>query len=456
MSSERHGRTPNHDLERTLTASGASRKSLAKRINELAKASETPTHYTHTSVGNWLAGMTPTWPTPRLIATVLGERLGQRVTLADIGMAHTEPIKPDNMGLEFPRDLPDAITVATGFWSSMKRRKLPAVMFTTMAMATPMSRWLIQPADPSVANTGGRRVGKNDIAQLRQAAEDAQRYDVKFGGGSSGASLASVVLRDTAAPLLSGTYSDEIGRELFAACAELSRVAGFAAADMHQHGLAQRYYVQALRMARAAGDPALGGYILVTMAIQALTRDEPSAAIDMAQAATERAKHVATPRTLAFYAAIEARAHARDGDRRAAEHALATAETLLSRARPGQDPPWIRYNEFGRLAGDATEAYCDLRMPDKVQQWGTHAALPAGLHVRANGMLLTILARGRLQAGELDEALALTRQAVEILAHVTSERARAHIRAFLSHLTPWQNESKVQATIRYAAAHGVR
>ncbi|MEU6718245.1 hypothetical protein ABZ897_42830 [Nonomuraea sp. NPDC046802] len=337
----------------------------------------------------------------------------------------------------------------------MKRRRL----LTTMAMATPMSRWLIQPADPSAANTGGRRVGKHDVAQLRQATEDAQRYDVRFGGGSSGASLASIVLRDTAAPLLNGTYTDEIGRELFAACAELSRVAAFAATDMHQHGLAQHYFVQALRMARAAGDPALAGYILATMAIQALTRDEPSAAsaaIDMAQAATERAKHVATPRTLAFYAAIEARAHARDGDRRAAEHALATAETLLSRARPGQDPPWIRYNSFGRLAGDATEAYCDLRMPEKVQQWGTHAALPAGLHVRANGMLLTILARGRLQAGELDEALALTRQAVDVLAHVTSVRARANIRVFLSQLTPWQTESKVQAVIRYAAAHGVR
>ncbi len=40
--------------------------------------------------------------------------------------------------------------------------------------------------------------------------------------------------------------------------AELTKLAGWAAYDLEKHGLAQRYLIQALRMARAAGDAALG------------------------------------------------------------------------------------------------------------------------------------------------------------------------------------------------------
>ncbi|MFF2385647.1 hypothetical protein [Streptomyces sp. NPDC058108] len=61
-------------------------------------------------------------------------------------------------------------------------------------------------------------------------------------------------LRLRAAPLLSGTYTEAIGTELFSATAELSRVAGWAAFDSGRHEEAQRRFVQALRLARAAGD----------------------------------------------------------------------------------------------------------------------------------------------------------------------------------------------------------
>ncbi|MFI1184559.1 hypothetical protein ACH4UT_34235 [Streptomyces sp. NPDC020799] len=69
-----------------------------------------------------------------------------------------------------------------------------------------------------------------------------------------------------------GSFSDEPGRELFSVSTELSQLAGWTAFDVGQHEVAQRHFIQALRLVRAGGDVQLGCYVLTTMAMQALTR----------------------------------------------------------------------------------------------------------------------------------------------------------------------------------------
>ncbi len=54
-------------------------------------------------------------------------------------------------------------------------------------------------------------------------------------------------------PMLRGTYGEQTGRRLFAAAADLTRLAGWTSYDIAAHGLAQRYFVQALRLSQAAG-----------------------------------------------------------------------------------------------------------------------------------------------------------------------------------------------------------
>jgi hypothetical protein len=245
--------------------------------------------------------------------------------------------------------------------------------------------------------------------------------------------------------MLRGTYTDEIGVELFSATAQLSRLAGFAAFDMGHHDLAQRHYVQALRLARAAGDIPFGGYVLVTMAMQAALRGFHDDAIDMAQAAFERTKHHATPRTLAFFCLIEARAHARAGGRRAAGHALAASERLLGLANPAHDDPvWIDFYDYSRLAADTTEIHRDLDIPAHVLRWNTQATMPTGRFVRSYGMRLAIVGSGHLQAGRLDEGLTLGHQSIDVLQRVASARSLDYLRDFTTRLEPWSGEPAVR------------
>ncbi|GJF30285.1 MFS transporter [Kitasatospora sp. NE20-6] len=447
-SATRRAKPPNDALARMIEkCDGASHKSLALRVNQLAHEAGLTTTYTHTSVANWCRrGMVPDWPVPKLLAQAIGERLGRPVQLAEIGMADTQT--PDAaVGLDFPRDPADAVRVATSFWSSVNRRDfLTGSSFAVAAFTTPVTRWPVTPADETAAHRGSVRVGAADLAELREAADDARRWDSKYGGGNWKANSVTACLQERAVPLLNGSFSDGVGRELFSVTAELSRLAGWTAFDVGQHDAAQRHFIQALRLARAGGDVQLGCYVLTTMAMQTLLRGFASEAIDMTQGAFQRAKHEAAPRVLAFTKLIEARAHARAGDARAAAAALASSEGLLGQAGDGDDEPaWIDFYGHPRLSADAAEIFRDLKRPKEALAWNARAtAMAPGVFTRSVGMRLAIVGTAHLQDRDLDHGLQLGHQAVDILARVQSSRALDYVREFNAALTPWRREPTVR------------
>ncbi|MFF3400406.1 sporulation protein [Streptomyces sp. NPDC002659] len=276
--------------------------------------------------------------------------------------------------------------------------------FAVSAFTTPVTRWLV-PADEAADVAGSRKqVGRADLEELRDAADEARRWDSKYGGGNWKADSVTVCLQERAAPLLRGSFTDEVGRDLFSVTSELSHLAGWTAFDVGQHDVAQRHFIQALRLARAGGDVELGCYVLTTMAMQSLLRGIPSEAVDMAQGAFERAKGHAAPRVLAFTKLIEARAHARERDARAASQALKAALTWNQQA----------------------------------------AAMPSGVFARSVGMRLAIVGTAHLQGRDLDHGLDLGNRSVDILARVQSSRAKDNVREFNPALAPWRREPAVR------------
>ncbi|WP_269286630.1 hypothetical protein [Streptomyces sp. H39-C1] len=188
-----------------------------------------------------------------------------------------------------------------------------------------------------------------------------------------------------------------------------------------------------------------------TMALQALLRGWPSEAIDMTQGAFERAKDVAAPRVLAFTKLIEARAHGRAGDTRAAFRALAESEHLIGRACPDSEPDWINYVTHTRMSSDAVEISRDLHNPKAALAWNNQAAAtPAGLYTRSVGLRLTVVGTVHLQARDLDQGLELGHQAVTILSRVQSTRALDYVRDFTTALQPWRTEQRVQDFLHHA------
>ncbi|MEU9148460.1 sporulation protein [Streptomyces sp. NPDC048349] len=298
---------------------------------------------------------------------------------------------------------------------------------------------------PETPRDHGQRVGHSDVAKLREAAEDARRWDSKYGGGDWRSSMVPECLRVDATPLLLGSYSDEVGRALFGATAELTRLAGWMAFDTGQQEAAQRYYIQALRLARAAADVPLGGYVLASMSLQATYRDFPDEGVDLAQAAVERNRGLATARTMSFFRLVEARAHAKAGDSTAAGAALRAAEGWLERARAGDpDPTWLGFYSYDRFAADAAECYRDLKLPRQVRRFTEQAlSRPTEEYVRSHGLRLVVSAVAELESGNLDAACAAGTRAVEVAGRISSARTTEYVRDLLHRLEPYGDEPRV-------------
>ncbi|MFE2559840.1 MFS transporter [Streptomyces sp. NBC_00090] len=467
MSREQRG--PNEKLGTVLALAGISNAGLARRVNDLGAQRGLTLRYDKTSVARWVSkGMVPQGAAPHLIAAAIGQKLGRPVPLHEIGLADADPAP--EVGLAFPRDVGEAVRSATdlyrldlagrragggGIWQSL------AGSFAVSAYATPASRWLITPADPSVEREAPRpgegvgaavaaaaehaRVGHSDVAKLREAAEDARRWDSKYGGGDWRSSMVPECLRVDAAPLLLGSYSDEVGRALFGATAELTRLAGWMAFDTGQQEAAQRYYIQALRLARAAADVPLGGYVLASMSLQATYRGFADEGVDLAQAALERNRGLATARTMSFFRLVEARAHAKAGDGVAAAAALKAAEGWLERSRAGDaDPTWLGFYSYDRFCADAAECYRDLKAPREVRRFTEQAlSRPTEEFVRSHGLRLVVSAVAELESGNLDAACAAGTRAVEVAGRISSARTTEYVRDLLHRLEPYGDEPRV-------------
>ncbi|WP_129841221.1 MFS transporter [Streptomyces sp. RFCAC02] len=455
MSREQRG--PNEKLGAVLALAGISNAGLARRVNDLGAQRGLTLRYDKTSVARWVTkGMVPQGSAPHLIAAAISGKLGRPVPLHEIGLADTDPAP--EVGLSFPRDIAGAVDAATelyrldvapgkGIWQSL------AGSFAVSAYAGPVSRWLISQADASVAREAPRptegaagRVGHSDVAKLREAAEEARRWDSKYGGGDWRSSMVPECLRTDAAPLLQGSYSDEVGRQLFRATAELTRLAGWMAFDTGQQEAAQRYYIQALRLARAAADAPLGGYVLASMSLQATYRGFAEEGVDLAQAALERNRSLATARTMSFFHLVEARALAKAHDAQGCGQALAAAESFLERSRDtDDDPSWLDFYQHDRLAADAAECYIDLKVPGQVRRF-TEQALsePTEEFVRSHGLRLVVAAVAELESGNLDKACAVGARAVEVAGRISSARTTDYVRDLLHRLAPYGHEPLVR------------
>ncbi|MEV7618271.1 sporulation protein [Streptomyces sp. NPDC089799] len=320
----------------------------------------------------------------------------------------------------------------------------PALSPTSVVPSQPRPETRGGPALP-LSDATPQRVGHSDVAKLREAAEDARRWDSKYGGGDWRSSMVPECLRVDAAPLLLGSYSDEVGRALFGATAELTRLAGWMAFDTGQQEAAQRYYIQALRLARAAADVPLGGYVLASMSLQATYRDFADEGVDLAQAAVERNRGLATARTMSFFRLVEARAHAKAGDSQAAGSALRAAEGWLERAREGDpDPSWLGFYSYDRFAADAAECYRDLKLPRQVRRFTEQAlSRPTEEYVRSHGLRLVVSAVAELESGNLDAACAAGTRAVEVAGRISSARTTEYVRDLLHRLEPYGDEPRV-------------
>ncbi|NUV65205.1 regulator, partial [Streptomyces sp. CAI-85] len=383
-------RTPNRQLAALIAEAGFSNAGLARRVDQLGLEHGLDLRYDKTSVTRWLRGQQPRGTTPALIAEVFTRRLGRRLTAQDLGLDACAPVYA---GLEFAGTPEEAVDIVGGLWrkDSGSHAELRKIAFTPAGLVVPSRDWLIGRADDKVARGEpqprvpvqnrpvpkappavprqrgtvergpGQRVTGGDISALRSVGELFRTLDNMYGGGHARQALVRY-LEHECEPMLRGTYGEQTGRRLFAATADLTRLAGWTSFDIAAHGLAQRYFVQALRLSQAAGDRPYGSFVLVTMSRQAVYLGHGREAVQLARVAQQGVGTGAPPVVQALLHAAEARGHGVLGEVRACTAALVRAERALEAARPGDEVPhWARFFDEAQLADEFGHCHRDLQ-----------------------------------------------------------------------------------------------
>ncbi|MFG2759545.1 regulator [Streptomyces wuyuanensis] len=476
-------RTPNRQLAALIAEAGFSNAGLARRVDQLGLEHGLDLRYDKTSVTRWLRGQQPRGTTPALIAEVFTRRLGRRLSAQDLGLDACAPVYA---GLEFAATPEEAVDIVSGLWrkDSGSHAELRKIAFTPAGLVVPSRDWLIGRADERVsrgepAQNGvqvrvpgqgvrtsvprqrgtdrgpGQRVSPGDIAALRSVGELFRTLDHAYGGGHARQALVRY-LEHEAEPMLRGTYGESTGRRLFGAVADLTRLAGWTSFDIAAHGLAQRYFVQALRLAQTAGDRAYGAYVLVTMARQAVYLGHGREAVQLTRVAQQGVGSSAPPAVQALLHAVEARGHGVLGEVRSCTASLVRAERTLDTARPGDDVPhWARFFDEAQLADEFGHCHRDLQQyRAAVQHAERSLQLRAPGFARSRLFCRVVLATSRLGLGELDQACALGAEAAQQASEMRSARAIEYVRDFERRLEPYRDAAAVRTYRDRVAAIG--
>ncbi|MFE7752891.1 regulator [Streptomyces sp. NPDC057428] len=301
----------------------------------------------------------------------------------------------------------------------------------------------------------GLRVGSGDVAALRSVGELFRTLDDAYGGGHARQALVRY-LEHEAEPMLRGSYGEAMGRRLFSAAADLTRLAGWTSYDIAAHGLAQRYFVQALRLAQAAGDRAYGAFVLITMSRQAVYLGHGREAIQLARVAQQGIGSAAPQIVMALLHSVEARGHGVLGEARACVAALVRSERALQSARPGDDVPhWARFFDEAQLADEFGHCHRDLQQYRVAAQHAERSLqLRAPAFARSRLFCRVVLATARLGLGELDQACLLGAEAAQQAAEMRSVRATEYVRDFERRLEPYRDAVAVRGYRDRVAALG--
>ncbi|MFD4828649.1 transcriptional regulator [Streptomyces sp. SID4919] len=441
-------RQPNERLQALIQEAACSNAGLARRVNMCGAEHGLDLRYDKTSVARWLRGQQPRGRAPAIIAEALGRKLGRTVTIDEIGMANGKNLA-SGVGLQFSPTVLGAIEQVCELWRSDVGRRdfLSGSSVAASALVEPSRDWLISTPDAQVARQAGPRVGASDVAAVKAMTQALVDLDHQYGSGH----VRPVVvhyLNSVVSGLLAGSYREAIGRELFAAVARLTELAGYMAVDTGQPGLAQRYYIQALRLAQGAGDRGYGGYVLAaSMSHLAAQLGNPREIAQLARAAQEGARGRVTPRAEAMFHAAEARGHALLGDTRSAQAATGRAVSAMERAdsATGDDPVWIAHFDEAYLADELAHCHRDLGQSEAAARTAQEALdkhPQTRARRRAIGMVL--LASAQVQQREIEQACHTGLSAVELLGTLRSNRGAEYLDDFQQRLEPFRDEPVVR------------
>ncbi|MGW4792723.1 carph-isopro domain-containing protein [Nonomuraea sp. NPDC004297] len=441
---------------------GWSPKALARKLNKVfgpgTVAESAPYHWRDSA-------RVPRSPLPMMTAYVLSQELGKVISVGELWQGRTTDspmLIPASSGLDMP-------WTAQGLWKIVEdwvvgglidRRRFLAI--SGSGLSTVVAHYLDGTAGRGayLARSTPDAGEASLIEQIETQLPQFQALDDEHGGarhlGYIGAQFRSIGLL-----LHEGGHSDAVTARLLRALAEVGQLAGWMAFDAAHHGLAQRYFVTALRAAHQVNDLPLCAHVLADMSFQAASRDHPADAITLGEAA-RRACDAAPSAVRASVLSRLAFAYATAGRHTDFQRSRTMARELVDVPLSGNEPRWMYFLTPNHLDCQAGYALIHLGMARQhdgitakgrtllglgidLLQTGAHNRDRRTAHQRRALYEGAWLALGNSARGELESACQIGEIAAERLSTVRSPRSTELLRRLATDLRRRQRNPYVRS-----------
>lgn len=429
---------PNEALAHWVRTSGASYSRIATEVGRVAARHGRRDIQTDSSrVSRWInKGERPRHPVPVFLAEAMSNLCdGRTLTAADLGLTAG--------GLPRGGDTWSALGVVAALLETTRsdavtddRTLSRAHPLSGVALVNAVQPWLhLNGLEPLPAAGPGGRLGMPDVARIEATTGAFRELDNAHGGGLSRLAVVGQ-LQHVTQLIRTRTYTEETGRALFVAVAELASVAGWMTHDAGAHAHAQHYLLLGLQAAKQAGPDGagIGGHLMNCLARQANHLGHAEDALDLVQAAQYGTRKLRPGRLKALLCSLEARSHAVLGHIDDMTRANGAAEQALADDDTETTPGWAAW--FDPAEYRVTVGVCEFiaaeYAPDRAGnaitliERGT-ADRPAE-RVRSRAFDQIALARAHVRADQPEAAATATTNALTLMGSITSTRVGDRLR----------------------------
>jgi tetratricopeptide (TPR) repeat protein len=227
---------------------------------------------------------------------------------------------------------------------------------------------------------------------------------------------------------LRSRYSEDVGRQLQLALADLHNLAGWTSFDVGLNAPARRHFARALEHAKHANEPSLAAKALYCLGRLHLHRTRVTDALKFFQLGQIAAQESGCELAVAMLCANEAWSYALLGSPRQAFKSVGRAQDEFARADHAEAPTWIRF--FTNADLHATVAMARAFLPESTPKQRAeaisgfaHSLAGRGPDMARNRAFeLTALAKVHLQDGDLDHGSKVGHEAVDLAEEIRSTR----------------------------------
>jgi len=328
---------------------------FARRIAARCEATGLPYRVVPSTVSRWCKGAVPGDDLAVAACHVLSSALHRVVTPESLGW-------PSDMGLFAAQsleylDVSHAVRMLSKLWAldSMRRRDVVKSAFSPSVFGPASRQALVMPADDVIRGHGHKRVTAADIDLLDEQTRLYGRLDSQHGGGKFRGVFASMM--DThATPMLNGGFSTRTGRRLYGSVVDAVLAMASMAYDDQLPGLAQRYDLQAMRLAQAIGDRSRVARVHIHQARLAATQGGRADVLAHARSAVLAAEG-ASALVRAYAYVTEARAWALNDRPDQVAVVVRRAREFFARTEGSIGPAWLEWFDLRELEGQVAWAF---------------------------------------------------------------------------------------------------